>query len=49
MSELASMKNKAFHLKERNKLCEKTAIDLKKRLLKSKLEVIHDIRNTISP
>ena len=46
--EIAKSNNGIFYLEEKNRSCERTILDLKKRLLKAKIEVVHEIRSEIS-
>jgi hypothetical protein len=40
--------SRVFQLEEQKRGCERSILDLKKRLLRAKLEVVHEIRTTIS-
>ena len=46
--EIAKSNNRIFYLEEKNISCERTIFDLKKRLLKAKIDVVHEIRSEIS-
>ena len=46
--EISQANKRIFHLEEKKKSNERDLLDLRKRLLKAKIEVVQEIRNNIS-